>query len=140
MAVLYGQQMTKLRVQPTSVPDPGFVNGTVRVFNEEITLASQGTGDTIEVCRLPKGAVPLYGILSTDTSLATAQIAIGITGTTGKYRAAATFTSTNTPTFFGVTAGMGEQLADEEIVFITTTVAALPASGTLRVQFVYAYD
>lgn len=140
MAVLHGQQMTKLRVAPITNPAPGFVDGTVRVFNEEITLASQGTADTIEVARLPKGAIPLYGVLVTTTSLGAAEIAIGVSGSTGKYRAAAAFTTTNTPTLFGVAAGVGEALAAEEIVFITTTTAALPASGTLRVMLVYAFN
>jgi len=140
MAVLYGQQMTKLRVSPTATPAPGFVDGTVRCFVEEITLASQATTDTIEVARLPKGAVPLYGVVETDTTLATAEVAIGITGTTGKYRAAAVLTATNAPALFGVGAAVGEPTADEEIVFITITVAALPASGTLRVMFFYAFN
>jgi hypothetical protein len=72
-------------------PAPGFVDGGVHVFNEEITLASQPTTDVIEVARLPRGAIPLYGVIETDTSLGTATAAIGIAGTTGKYRAAATF-------------------------------------------------
>lgn len=140
MAVLFGQNMTKLRVVPTTAPAPGFVDGVVRVFSEEVTLAAQATTDTIEVARLPKGAVPLYGVLSNTVTLgATAQIAIGITGTTGKYRAAAVKT-TVTPEVFGVSAGLGEALAAEEIVFITISVAALAASGTLRVQMYYTFN
>lgn len=140
MAVLFGVQMTKLRVSPVATADPGNVDGTVRVFNERINLATQTTSDTIEVCRLPKGAIPLYGVLQTDTTLGAATIAIGITGTAGKYRAAAAFTATNVPTPFGDTANMGEATTAEEIVFITIATASLPASGILRVQFVYAFD
>lgn len=140
MTVFFGQQMTKLRVDPRTPPAPGFVDGTVRCFVEEVTLAAQTTADTIEVARLPKGAIPLYGVLSNTVTLgATAQIAIGITGTTGKYRAAAVKT-TVTPEVFGVSAGLGEALADEEIVFITISVASLAASGTLRVMLVYAFN
>lgn len=139
MAVLFGQQMTKLRVAPITTPDPGFVDATVRAFVEEITLATQTTSDTIEVARLPKGAKLLYGILSTSVTLATAQIALGITGTTGKYRAAAVLTAL-LPEVFGANAGIGEPTAAEEIVFITISVASLPASGTLRVILVYTFD
>jgi hypothetical protein len=67
-------------------------------------------------------------------------VAIGIAGATGKYRAAAAFTATDTPTLFGVGDAVGEALAGEEVVFLTIGAASLPASGTLRVMFVYAYD
>lgn len=140
MTVFHGQQMTKLRISPVKPPAPGFVDGTVRCFVEEIALAGQTTADTIEVARLPKGAVPLFGVLETDTSLGTATVAIGIAGATGKYRAAAAFTATDTPTLFGAGDAVGEALAGEEVVFVTIGVASLPASGTLRVMFVYAYD
>ena len=139
MAVLQGQQMTKLRAAQPTVPDPAFVNGTVRCFVEEIALATQTTSDTIEVARLPKGAVPLYGVLSTSVTLATATLAVGVNGTTGKYRAAGVLTAT-TPEVFGVNAAIGETLGAEEIVFLTIGTASLPASGTLRVVFVYAVD
>lgn len=140
MATQFGTQMTKLRVVPQTVPDPGFVDGTLRVFCEEIALAGQPTTDTIEVARLPKGAVPLFGVLLTDTSLGTATVAIGVSGDTGKYRAAATFTATDAPTLFGAAAATGEALTAEEIVILTIGTAALPASGTLRVMFVYAFN
>jgi hypothetical protein len=139
MPTQYGQQMNKLVNLPHDLPDPGFVHGSVKCFNEEIALASQPTTDVIAVARLPKGAIPLYGVLVTDTSLGTSNIAIGIVGTTGKYRAAGTFTTINAPTLFGVGAAVGEQLQAEEDVIITITTAALPASGTLRVQFFYAF-
>lgn len=141
MAVLYGTQMAKLRNStPVDLPAVADVHGRVRVFNEKIALASQTTSDTIEVARLPKSARVLYGIIETDTSLGSATVAIGVAGSTGKYRAAATFTATNTPTLFGVGAGIGEPLASEEIVFITTALAALPSSGVLRVMLFYTVD
>ena len=137
MANTRGTQMTRL--DTGTPPDPGFVDGSVRVFNEEITLAAQAIGDTIEVARLPKGAVPLYGVIVPDTSLATAEIAIGVSGTAGKYRTSATLTAT-TPELFGVTGGVGGALTAEETVIATVGVAALPASGTLRVMFFYSFN
>lgn len=138
MAVLYGTEMTKLRVSPTQTPDPGFVDGGVHVFNESITLASQTISDTIEIARLPIGCIPLYGILHSDVSLVTSVVSIGITGTTAKYRAAAVFTATGTPTLFG--ADIGDAISAEEIVFITIATASLPASGTLRVMMYYTWN
>jgi hypothetical protein len=141
MTVFYGTQMNGLRnTVPQSLPAVADVHGRVRCFNETVTLASQTTSDTIEVAKLPKGARVLYGVLTTDTSLGTATVAIGISGNTGKYRAAATFTATNAPTFFGVAANVGQALSAEEIVFITIGTASLPASGTLRVMMFYTVD
>lgn len=138
MATLRGTQMTKLNAG--TPPAPGFVDGSVRVFCEEVTLAGQATSDTIEVARLPKGAIPLCGVIETDTSFGTSTIAVGIAGDTGKYRAAATFTATDTPTLFGAAAAVGDALAEEETVFVTIGTAALPGAGTLRVIFFYAFD
>ena len=73
-------------------------------------------------------------------SLGCSTVAIGIAGTTGKYRAAATFTATNTPTLFGVTAGTGSGIATDEVVFLTIAAATLPSSGTLRVTVFYMLD
>ncbi len=137
MANTLGAQMTKL--DAGTPPDPGFVDGSVRVFCEEVTLAGQGAADTIEVARLPKGAVPLYGVLSTDTSLAAANIAIGVSGTAGKYRASAALTAVDSPEVFGVVAGVGGALTAEETVIISPS-AALPGSGTLRVMMAYAFN
>lgn len=140
MAVLYGNEMTKLRVSPETTPDPGGVDGTVRVFHETFTMAAQGTSDTIEVGRMPKGARFLYGVLTPSATMgAAATVAIGITGATGKYRAAAVATAI-TPQIFGIQAGQGTALADEEIVFITIAVAALAAAGDVSVDLYYAWD
>ena len=139
MATLYGAQMTKVNAgTPT---DPGFVDASVRTFLEVVTLASQATTDTVVVARLPKGAVLRGARIMTDTTLGgTATIAIGITGTTGKYRAAATFTATDTWEEIGQAADFHTALSAEEEVFITIAAAALPASGTLLVQFDYAFN
>ena len=139
MANTLGAQMTKL--DAGTPPDPGFVDGSVRVFVEEITLATQAIGDTIAVARLPKGAIPLYGMLISDTALgASATVAIGVPGSTGKYRAAALVNASNTWEQFGLAAAAGEALPVEETVIVTVGGAALPAAGTLRVMFFYSFN
>jgi hypothetical protein len=141
MATQYGTQMGRLRNSaPVDLPLAGDVHGRVRIFNEKVVLASQPTTDTVEVARLPKGARMLYGLLNSTVSLGSATLAIGIAGSTGKYRAAAAFTATDTPTFFGPAAAVGEALTAEEIVILTIATAALPASGTLRVTIFYTLD
>ena len=141
MATQYGTQMGKLRnTIPVDLPVVSDVHGRVRCFNEKITLNSQPTTDTIEVARLPKGARVLFGILNSTVSLSTSTIALGTAASNGKYRAAAVFTATDTPTFFGLATKVGEALTAEDIVIITIATAALPASGVLRVQLFYAVD
>lgn len=104
------------------------------------TLASQATTDTLVIGKLPPGASFAYGVLNASATLgATATLAIGITGTTGKYRTAATFTAANTPTFFGNnTAVAADPLSAEETVIGTIAAADLPASGTLVVDLYYS--
>lgn len=140
MATTNGTQMAKLLTFPIDYPDPGDVGGRVRVFNEIITLAAQASGDIIRCGRIPKGARVLYGLLNSSVTLATATIKLGSTASDAKYRAAAVFTTTDTPVLFGVNAGVGEELAAEETMIMTVGTASLPASGTLRVQWFYTLD
>lgn len=103
------------------------------------TYATQTTSDTLIVGSLPTGATFAFGVINTSASTSTATLAIGISGTTGKYRAAAAQTTTDTPTFFGPAAqASASPLSAEEQVFITIGTASLPASGTLVVDLYYS--
>lgn len=139
MAVLYSSEMNGLlNSTPVSLPSGGVVDGNVRVKRATITLASQATSDTIVIAKAYEGESFLYGVLNASATLGgSATIAIGITGTTGKYRAAATHTAANAPTLFGVNAGIATLAAEEEI-FITIAGAALPSSGTLIVDMYFS--
>jgi hypothetical protein len=103
------------------------------------TYASQTTSDTLVIGILPAGATFAYGVLNADTSSGSTTIAIGITGTVAKYKAAAAFTATDTPTFFGKTAPVvASPLSAEEQVFVTLAAATAPASGNLCVDIFYS--
>lgn len=139
-----------------SLPSGGVVGGRLRRFRGIVTLASQAAG-TVSFTnpsggiRIPPGHTFAYGVLNSSVSLGTTTLAIGISGSTGKYRAAATFTATDTPTMFGVNAAVASTSetsgtigsapkgtgTDEDIV-LTTAVAALPASGTLVVDLYFS--
>lgn len=109
------------------------------VFRAQITLAAQASGDVIKLMRLPKGILPLFGLLTSTVSLGTSTLAIGNATTAGKYRAAGVFTATDTPTPFGVAANLGVvPLANDEEVLATIGTAALPGSGTAFVDMVCA--
>lgn len=109
----------------------------VKRYRATINLAAQTTSDTLLLAKLAPGETFAYGVLTSTASLGTSTLAIGIAGTTGKYRTAATFTATDTPTLFGNAAQVGAAdpaLSATENVIGTIAVASLPASGTLIVD------
>jgi hypothetical protein len=138
MTVLYSAEMAGLAAVPVSLPSGGIVDGNVRVKRATIALDTQTTSDTIVIAKGHEGESFLYGVLNSSATLgASATVAIGVTGTTGKYRAAATHTAANVPTLFGVHAGVATLAAEEEI-FITIGSASLPGSGTLVVDMYFS--
>jgi hypothetical protein len=142
MAKQYGNITAPRGQNPVGQVDGSAQGGHVRVYREQITLASGvgTTADTIVVAYPSKGEQFLFGVLSSTVTLGTSTVAIGIAGATGKYRAANTFTVTDTPTLFGAGAaglgGLGKLSADEE-VFLTIGTANLPTSGTLTVDLYF---
>lgn len=124
-----------------SMPQGATYGGRIRRYRNVITLASQTTSDTIQLGDIPPGNVFAFGVLSTDTSLGSSTIAIGYTGTTGAFRAAAVFTATNTPTLFGVVA---DQVKDPVNAtgfikpIVTIAAATMPASGTLVIDLYFS--
>jgi hypothetical protein len=127
---------------PPAVMSAAFTRGKVRAYTDTITFASQADGSTVVLfgSRVPKGSVFLGGVTSASaTAGATATLAIGISGATGKYRAAAVHTST-APTLFGVHAAHGVASTADEQVTVTVAAAALPASGTLTVTMFFAEE
>lgn len=139
MTVFYAPEIAKLVAGSGTVGTPaqGFTDGTVRSQTAVVTMATQTTSDTIVVGVLPKGSIFLYGIMNNSATLGSTTVAIGITGTTGKYRAAAVKTTT-VPEVFGVGGNHGVVLTANETVFLTLAAASLPASGTLSIQLFYA--
>jgi hypothetical protein len=137
MTVYYATELAPRNTVPVGQVDGSVVNGHVRVHRATITLASQTTSDTI-VIGLPNiGDSFLYGVITTDTSLGSSTVAIGITGTTAKYKAAATFTATDTPTLFGKASAL-TKLTAAETIFISIGAATFPSSGTLVVDLYFS--
>ena len=138
MAQTYAAEVSGLFDTPATKPSASVVGGRLRRFRATITLASQADGDTVVLAKVPAGHVFAYGVLTGSASLGSSTVAVGIAGTAGKYRAAATHTAT-TPTFFGVASAVaGAALTAEETVILTNTTAALPSSGTLVVDLYFS--
>lgn len=120
-------------------PAASVYGGRLKRLRASFTYAAQTTSDTLTVGNLPAGATFAYGVLNTDTSSGTTTLAIGTSGSTAKYRAAAAFTSTDTPTLFGKAAPVvASPLSAEETVIITLAAATAPASGNLVVDLYYS--
>lgn len=121
-------------------PSASVYGARLKRLRATINLASQTTSDTLLLGTLPAGATFAYGVLNTTASLGSSTLAIGIAGTAGKYRAAGTFTATDTPTLFGTAAqaALASPLSAEENVIGTIAAANLPSSGTLVVDLYYS--
>jgi len=138
MAVLYGAYTGPRSTTPPGQVDGSVQGGHVRIHREKITLAGQTTADTIVVAYPSAGETFLHGVLTSDTSLGSSQISIGVAGATAKYKALGTFTATDTPTLFGKASAQAAKLASDETVFVTIGTASLPGAGTLIVDLYFA--
>lgn len=138
MANTYAPEVAGLGTIPTTKSNGGVQGGRVRVFRATIEYNGQAASDTITLAQVPAGHSFLYGVITaTATAGATATIAIGTAGATGKYRAAAVHTAT-VPTLFGVPATMiADPLSAEETVIATIAEAALPDSVNYAVVELY---
>ena len=137
MAVFYGTYTAPVGTTPRGNVSGAHQGARVRVYRETITLATQTTSDQIIIAdNVPVGYTFMFGVVTTTVTLGTATIAIGTSATAGKYRAAAVFTTIDTPTLFGVTAGQAP-LTAAETVQIAIGTASLPASGTLTTALFY---
>lgn len=122
-------------------PKASVYGGRLKRMRATVTLASQTTSDTLSLGFLPAGAVFAYGVINTDTSLGSSTLAIGTAASAAAYRAAGTFTSTDTPTLFGkaaAEAGSDAGASTETQVIGTIAAANLPSSGTLVVDIFYS--
>ena len=137
MAQTNSDEMAGVVAVTPSLPSGAVVDGNVRVKRATITLAAQASADTILIAKKRAGEAFLYGMIHASATLgSTATIAIGVSGATGKYRAAAVHTAT-VPTLFGVNASIEEETADEDVI-ITIAAAALPGAGRLVVDMYFS--
>ncbi len=140
MATTYALEVSPQYAQPPG-KSPGTVQGgRMRRWRATITLAAQASGDDIVLANVPGGHTFAYGIVNPGTALgATATLAIGVAGATGKYRTAAIANATG-PVLFGNAAAvaMDPLGASGEQVLATIAAAALPGSGTLVIDLYYS--
>jgi len=138
MATTYSNDISGAYATPATKVSGAAVGGRLRRLRAVITLASQADGDVVVLGKLPAGSIFAYGVLNASATLGSSTIAVGISGTAAKYRAAAVFTAA-APTLFGTSTSVDDSpLSAEEEVILTNTTAALPSSGTLIVDLYYS--
>ncbi len=139
MARTYALEVSGFGTTPETKTDGGIHGGRLRRFRASFNMAAQAAGDDIVLARVPAGYRFAFGIINASATMgASATVAIGISGATGKYRAAAVFTAA-APTLFGVnTAADDDALTAEETVLLTIAAAALPGSGTAYVDLYFS--
>lgn len=139
MAETYATEVAGLDTIPSTKSSGAVHNARLRRFRATVEYDGQASGDTVVLADVPAGYAFAFGVLTASaTAGASATIAIGVSGTAGKYRAAATFTAANTPTLFGTAAGAkASPLTDKERVILTVGTAALPTSADYIVVDLY---
>jgi hypothetical protein len=139
MAETYASEISGQSTIPTTMANGGVVGGRLRRFRATITLASQASGDTVVLAKIPAGHAFAYGVINASATLGgTATVAIGTAASAGKYRAAAIFTAA-APTLFGASTAVDDSaLTAEETVIMTVGAAALPSSGTAIVDLYFS--
>ena len=95
--------------------------------------------EDVEMVRLPIGVIPFMCWILVSESLGSAKMAIGITGATGKYMAAATFTTADRWVPFMLESAFddGALTAIESILVTNDTTAAFPTTtgGSINMAF-----
>lgn len=140
MTVFYSTELSGITSSPVVKPTAVTAYAArIRRYRGSITLAAQTTSDTIVVAYVPAGDDFAFGMHTTTVTLGSTTVAIGIAGTTGKYRAGATFTATDVPTPFGTALQVAAAaLTAEEQIFLTLGAAPLPGSGTYIVDHYFS--
>lgn len=140
MAETYSAETNgQLDASGRSAIDPHVYGANLERMRCTIPYDGQAAADTVVLCELPVGAVFAFGVINASaTAGAAATIAIGEAGAPTKYRAAAVFTTPDTPTLFGKAAPVA---ADPENVtkriIATIGAAALPNTADYAVVDIY---
>lgn len=139
MAETYATEVSGIDSIPSTKSNGAFHNARLRRFRATIPYAGQAAADTVVLADVPAGYAFAFGVITASaTAGASATVAIGTSGTAGKYRAAATFTTANTPTMFGVASATDDAaLTAKERVIATIGTAALPTSSDFMVVDLY---
>ncbi|NYT42320.1 hypothetical protein HZY97_16225 [Sphingomonas sp. R-74633] len=126
---------------PAIPGDVAFLGGKVHALINYIDLGANAVAvaDVIVWGELPKGAVPIVGLLVTNRSLGSSTIDVGYQGSAAALRAAGTFTATDTPTLFGKAANIATALTAKKRLQSVVAAANMPNNSGDRLVCVQFY-
>jgi len=153
MALKYSQNLAGQASRPIIKPSDPAYGGRLFRYRSVLNLAAiatttfgstqagLATTDWAMLGIIPAGYVFDYGVITSSVTLGTAVAAIGTSPThvsNGQLRAAATFTTVDTPTLFGLaSAQAGAAYAADTPIYLTCATAAIPSAGTLVIDLYY---
>lgn len=114
--------------------------GRVHAIVDRFTAAKQyDAASLIYVGKMPKGAVPLFGMIQ-FTGSSTATLIIGHAGDTNALGAATALTTTPIQQIFPTTAAFMVPLTADRDIYITTATAAIVTAEVIEFCYLYAKD
>lgn len=132
MPSVIATQIAARTLVPVTV-DGGKKRSNLEIFN----FASDAVGAYNIGAAVPKGARITSIRMMSSISLGTTTLALGIAGTAGKYRAAATYTTTDTWTELGAASALFDELTADEQLIMTLAAATAPSSGRMLFEINY---
>jgi hypothetical protein len=131
MANVNSDQIGKILSNPVQHVKPNEWGGRLRVAYFSVPAVPTGLGDTMTLCKLPKGARVLGGKFAFSVAQGTtATTAIGTASNSGKYRAAAVTNSTSEfPIASTISENYGVELSNDETIIATNGAAAWSAAS-----------
>jgi len=141
MADLYSVELAGYASLPQVKAAVPAIGGRLRRYRATINLASQPNADNILLAVIPAGSAFVMGVINASVTLGSSVVAIGtnkVHASNGQLRAAAVFTAA-APTLFGLSSAQDDnELAGDTPIYLTSATAALPASGVLVIDLIYA--
>lgn len=142
----YSDQITKLNNQLTGQHDelkPSDFYGRLRVatFHYKTPTTGLEIGDTVQLCKLPKGACVMGGAITWEAMGTSATIQLGVTGTLGKYLGSTSVASAGgTDIANTIALNAGRFVVDEETVLMTIGGASVNSVKQFKGAFLIVVD
>ena len=143
MATKYGTNATVLAsLTPSTALKAEQAGGIVRSLTEEYTGARVASGDIIYLGKMPKGAIPLFGVIrynGSDTGI----LKIGYAGDTDALGTTTALTTTKTQVLYPAREQINEPLAAETDIYATmgqNSAHALASTDTVDIHYLYSKE
>ncbi|HRT52405.1 MAG TPA: hypothetical protein P5279_18090 [Anaerohalosphaeraceae bacterium] len=143
MATKYGTNATILAsLTPSNLLKAEQSGGVVRSMTEEYTGARVVSGDIIYLGKMPKGAIPLFGVIrynGSDTGI----LKIGYTGDIDALGTTTALATTKTQVLYPAREQINKPLTNDTDIYATmgiNSAHALATTDTVDIHYLYAKE